>query len=182
MIIKRIAAVLSSITLVFLLASCNDESLQSYLVESQEKSGFITFDLPASILQLRSDSVSEETKKALNSLKKISIVALPFNDNAKELEIERNQIEAILKKSKYISLMRMREKEVKINLYYTGSEDAIDEVIVFGYSEKRGVGIARIIGENINPSEIIKMMKYVKFDSDNINLEKFTAIFSDNSD
>ena len=177
---KNIKILLASIALTFFAASCTNESLQSYLVKSQEKSGFVTFDVPASILQIKSDSVSDATKKALNSLKKINIVALPFNGNAVELEAERAKIASILKNSEYKSLMRFTEKNMKINLYYTGSANAIDEIIAFGYGAKQGVGIASIIGEDINPSEIVQMLRDVKLDSDGLNLESFKAIFSAN--
>ncbi|MDG2195260.1 MAG: DUF4252 domain-containing protein [Polaribacter sp.] len=175
---KKIKILLASIALILSVTSCTNESLQSYLVKSQEKSGFVTFDIPANILQLKSDTASDATKKALNSLKKINIVALPFKDNAAELEAERAKISSILKKSEYKSLMRFTEKNMKIRLYYTGSENAIDEIIAFGYGATQGVGIARIIGEDINPSEIVKMMRDVKFDSKGANLESFKAIFS----
>jgi len=175
---KKITLFLASIVLALSFTSCDNESLQSYLVESQEKSGFITFDVPASVLKLNSDEASDESKKALNSLKKINIVALLFSDNAIELETEKTKIQSILKKSEYKSLMRFTEKKMRISLYYTGSENAIDEIIAFGYGAKQGVGIARIIGENINPSEIVKMLKDVKLDKDGIDLESFSAIFS----
>jgi len=177
---KKLNILIASIALAFTFTSCNNDSLQSYLVDSQEKSGFITFDIPASVLQLKSDDVSDDAKKALNSLKKINLVAMPYKDNAAEVEAERAAIESILKKSEYKSLMRFTERKMKINLYYIGTGDAIDEIIAFGYGAKQGVGIARIIGENINPSEIVKMVKDVKFDSDGVNLESFQAIFSSN--
>ena len=42
------------------------------------------------------------------------------------------------------------------------SKDEIDEVIAYGYSPKMGVGLARILGDNMNPSDIMKMMNEVK--------------------
>ncbi len=62
---KKIITLLVAFILAFSFTSCNEESLQSYLVKSQEKSGFITFDVPASILQIKSDDVSEETKACM---------------------------------------------------------------------------------------------------------------------
>ena len=175
---KKIKIIIASFTMALLLASCTSNTLQGYLVKSQEKSGFITFDIPASILQLKSDDVDEETKKALNSLKKVNLVAFPFNDNASEIEKERKEIEGILTNSKYKSLMRFTESKIKISIYYSGTGDAIDEVIAYGYAADKGVGIARILGENINPSKIVKMMKDVKLDGDGMKLESIQAIFS----
>ena len=76
---KKITTILASLFIAFGFISCNDETLQTYLVKSQEKSGFITFDVPASILQIKSDDVSEETKATLKTLKKIKITFILKN-------------------------------------------------------------------------------------------------------
>ncbi|NVK52100.1 MAG: DUF4252 domain-containing protein [Flavobacteriaceae bacterium] len=175
---KKIITIVTSFILVFLLTSCNNESLQKYLVKSQEKQGFITFDVPSSILQLRSDNVSQETKETLNSIKKINFVALPFKDNAKEIEAERVQLEKILKNDAYKSLIKMKDKGIKLSLYYSGQEDAIDEVVAFGFGKKHGVGVARILGDNMNPAKILKMLNEVKLDSDNVSLKQFNLLLS----
>ena len=177
---KKITVLLTSLFLAFSFASCvNEASLQSYLVKSQDKKGMITFDIPASILQLRSDGASADAKKALNSLKKINIVAMLYQDNAAELKAEKETIQGILKNSSYKSLMRFNQNDMKVSLYYTGEADAIDEIIVFGYGANKGVGIVRILGENINPNEIIKMIKDVKFDKNGLDLDSFSALFSE---
>lgn len=175
---KKISITLLSFLLVFSLTSCTNESLQSYIVKSQEKKGFITFDLPASFLQLKSDDVSQETKDALASLKKINLVALPFQNNLEALELEKKTIETILKQSTYKSLMRTKMKGIEVNLYYTGSEDAIDEVIAYGYKADQGVAVARILGDDMNPALIMKMMNDVRMNGDGVDLEKFNVLFS----
>lgn len=176
---KKITILLAAFFLAFSFTSCNDNSLQSYLVKSQEKSGFITFDVPASILQIKTDDMSEDVKATLASIKKINVVAMPYNkDKTTELEAEKAQLEKILKGASYKSLMRFTEQSIKVSLYYVGEGDAIDEVIAFGYSDKVGVGIARILGDKMNPANIVKMMQEVKFDSSGINLEQFSGIFS----
>jgi hypothetical protein len=176
---KKITTLIVAFVIAFSFTSCTEDSLQGYLVKSQDKSGFITFDVPASILQVKSEDVSAETKATLKTLKKINIVALPFNnDNGEVVEAERAQLEKIFKSDNYKSLMRFTEKNIKINLFYTGTGDEIDEVIAFGYAADKGVGIARILGDNMNPSDIMKMMNEVKFDSNAIGLKQFSAIFS----
>ena len=170
---KKITTILVAFILAFSFTSCNDESLQSYLVKSQEKSGFITFDVPASILQIKSDDVSEETKATLKSIKKINVVAMPFKDNTTEVEAEKAQLDKIFKGKEYKSIMRFTEKGMKVSLYYTGDPDAIDELIAFGYGTKQGVGVARILGENMSPSKIMKMMNDVKLDGSGVSLDQF---------
>ena len=125
---KKITTLIVAFVIAFSFTSCTEDSLQGYLVKSQDKSGFITFDVPASILQVKSEDVSAETKATLKTLKKINIVALPFNnDNGEVVEAERAQLEKIFKSDNYKSLMRFTEKNIKINLFYTGTGDEIDE-------------------------------------------------------
>lgn len=173
---KKITTLLVVFLLAFSFTSCNDDSLQSYLVKSQEKSGIITFDVPSSILQIKSDDISAETKATLQSIKKVNVVAMPLKDNAAEVEAERAQLVKILKRKEYKSIMRFTEKNIKVSMYYTGDADAIDELIMFGYGAKQGVGIARILGDGMNPSKIMKMMNDVKFDGSGINLDQFKVL------
>jgi hypothetical protein len=176
---KKITTLIVAFIVAFSFTSCNEESLQGYLVKSQEKTGFITFDVPASILQIKSDDVSDATKATLSTLKKINIVALPASsDNADAVKAEKALLDKIFKGDKYKSLMRFTEKNIKVNLFYTGNADEINEVIAFGYSSKVGVGIARILGDKMNPSDIMKMMSEVKLDAGGIDLKQFSAIFS----
>lgn len=175
---KKFATVVSFVIVALVMTSCNSKgSLQQYLVESQDKQGFMTVDIPTSFLQLKSDEVSEEVKQTLNSIRKINLVGLPYKGNEAAYEAEKTKINEILKGSSYKTLMRMNTKGMKVQLYYTGDQDAIDEVIAFGYSEEAGVGVARILGDNMNPAKIIEMMNSVKIDGSNMNLSQFNAVF-----
>ena len=81
------------IAIALLITSCSSEkSLQKYLVESQDKKGFITADIPASILQLRTEEVSEDVKSTLESIRKVNIVALPIKGNEESYEKEKSTI------------------------------------------------------------------------------------------
>ena len=100
-----------------------------------------------------------------------------FKDNATKIGAEKAQLVKILKGKEYKSIMRFTEKNMKVSLYYTGDADAIDEIIAFGYGAKQGVGVARILGDNMNPSKIMKMMNDVKLDSEGMNLDQFKVLF-----
>ncbi len=170
---KKITTIVIAFIVAFSFTSCNDESLQSYLVKSQEKSGFITFDVPASIFQIKTDAISAESKETLSSIKKINVVAMPFKDNATEVEAEKVQLEKILSGKTYKSIMHFNQKGMKVSMYYSGKEDAIDEVIMFGYGSKQGVGVARILGDGMNPAKILQMMGDLKLDASGVNLDQF---------
>jgi len=68
---------------------------------------------------------------------------------------------------------------MNMKLYYIGETNHINEVIAFGYSKDVGVGIARLLGENMNPARIMEMMNSVKLDTDMIKLGQFKAVFNE---
>lgn len=171
-------SILSMLFIALALTSCKKESLQSYLVESQNKKEFITVDVPSSILQLSMENASEADKQAYESIRKINFVALPY-EKAKEgqYEAEKNKLKEIFGNSDYKKLMNFKDKGKHATIYYLGDADAIDEIVAFGYGEGAGVGVARLLGENMNPNAIMKMMKNAKVDGDNISLKEFKMIF-----
>lgn len=161
-----------------LLVSCKQESLQSYLVNSQEKKGFSHITIPSSILQIGTISLSEEEKKAYKSVHKINVTGLlASNAEAGQYETEKEKLKTILKNSDYKKLMNFKKSGAHITLYYTGDADAIDEFIAFGYGEDFGVGVARILGDNMNMNAIVKMLNKTKLDSDNVNLGQIKGLF-----
>ena len=161
--------------LVALLNSCSQEqSLQSYIVESQEKPGFMAVDLSSSFIQFKTSDVSEDLKETLNSIRKINLIGLPYQKDSSNYENEKETIRTILKNSEtYKNLMKMNFEGMNVNLYYTGKTDSIDELILFGYSKEVGVGIARVLGEDMNLGNIMKMMEYIKMDPEMLNLKQF---------
>lgn len=161
--------------------SCKKETtLQSYLVESQEKKGFITVDIPASVVQLSNDKASEEDKETYESIRKINITGLPYkNSDDATYEAEKSKLKEIIKNSSYKQLMSFKKDGVSAGVYYSGEADAINEIVAIGYGKEFGVGVARILGEKMNPSKIIDMMQNAKIDAEGINMEQIKKILKE---
>lgn len=177
---KKITTLLSFVFLILFASSCNHEkTLQGYLVESQEKSEFITVDIPTNFLQLKSENVTTTVKETLESIRKINLVALPYKGNEDTYNNEKTILNNILNGAAYKNLMSMKAKGMQMKVYYTGSSDAIDEVIVFGYGKEKGVGVARLLGEDMNPAKIIEMMQFIKMDENALNLKQLSTKFKD---
>ena len=180
---KKTVTIISAVILSFLCFSCNNEqSLQSYLVESQEKPNFMSIDVPLSFIKLRtnevSNEVSNEIKEAYKSIQKVNLIGLPYLNNEAAYEVEKKTLSTILRNSKsFKNLMRIDVKGMNMSIYSNGDSDAIDEVIVFGYSEEIGVGVARILGKNMNPAKIMQMVEYLKIDPKHFNLQQFNLSF-----
>lgn len=174
---KKLTTICALAFLVLFASSCkNEKSLQSYLVDSSGKEGFFTGDIPVSSVLSAKANVSEEVKETIKSIKKINAVFLKkTTENDVAYEAEKAKLKNIFTSDAYKNLGMVKAKGMNVKVYYTGDTEAIDEVIVFGYSKENGVGVARLLGENMNPVKIMEMMNSVKMDGS--NLESFSAIF-----
>ena len=174
---KKLTTICSLVFLVLFASACkNEKSLQSYLVESSGKDGFYTGDLPVGSLLTAKADVSDEVKETIKSVKKINVVFLrKTDDNTADYEAEKAKLKNIFTSDEYKSLGSVKAKGMNVKVYYTGNTDSLDEVIAFGYSKEVGVGVARLLGQNMNPAKVIEMMNSVKMDAS--NLDSFSTIF-----
>ncbi|MEN8186137.1 MAG: DUF4252 domain-containing protein [Bacteroidota bacterium] len=159
--------------------SCdNQQSLQEYYVEKQQTNEFISFDLPASIIQLNEDA-GEESKEAMASLKKFNLLAFKTDESNKEMySIEKEKVKTILKNKKYQELIRVKHENANIMVKYLGSEEEIDELIVFASDNQKGFAIARVIGDHMKPEQMIKLINNInKVDKDNPAFSQIKGLF-----
>jgi len=143
-----------------LLMSCNSEpSLQKYFVENTESKDFIAVDISASILKLDKQNISEEENKALETFKKMNILAFK-NDgkNTAKFETEKAKVEVILKDKKYQELMKMSKGKDGGAVYFVGENDNIDEFVLYGSNKDAGFAIVRVLGDEMNPNSIMTML------------------------
>jgi spore germination protein YaaH len=163
------------LTVLAIFVSCNQQkTIQTYIVENQDKPGFMSVDLPMSLIQLNSDKVPLDVKDGYESIKKVNVLGLPYLNNNEAYEIEKKAISLILNNSTlYKNLMKMDINGMSVSIYYNGDANDINEVIVFGYSKKIGVGVARVIGNHMNPTKISQMAEYLKIDPNQLNLQQF---------
>jgi len=163
------------LTVLAIFVSCNQQkTIQTYIVEKQDKPGFMSVDLPMSLIQLNSDKVPIDVKDGYESIKKVNVLGLPYLNNNEAYEIEKKAISLILNNSTlYKKLMKMDMNGMSVSIYYNGDANDINEVIVFGYSKKIGVGVARVIGNHMNPTKITQMAEYLKIDPNQLNLKQF---------
>ena len=74
--------------------------------------------------------------------------------------------------------MSMKAKGMNVNIYYSGDTENVNEVIAFGYGDTAGVGVARLLGKNMNPAKILTTLKSMDFDGDNAALKQFSKMFN----
>ncbi|MCG9972628.1 DUF4252 domain-containing protein [Christiangramia crocea] len=152
-----------------ILASCDDgKSLQKYYVDNQESTEFLAMDVPPSMFA-NLESLDEEQRATMQSIKKINVLAIRADQHPEKFEEEKAKLNDIFKDERYQLLMKYGGGNRKAELYFTGEEDAIDELIVYGYDDEKGLGVARVLGEDMNPEKIMKLMK--SLDKDDVNVE-----------
>ncbi len=153
----------------------NEQSLQRYLVDKQDDNNFVKVDLATSLLQSESADFSKEEMDVLNTVKKINVVAYPIKEgNTAEYEAEKIKVKEIIGQEKYKTLMKMGSNTKGATLKYLGEEDAIDELIVFASDSERGFAVFRLLGDNMRPDEILKLMNSI--DRGDIDASKLKSI------
>lgn len=170
----KIYKVLIVFGLVMGFVACNNEtSLQEYYVKNQEDSKFIALDIPASLIA-NADSLDETQKATLESVKKVNLLVYPIKEGKESYESEKQKLTEILKNDEYQLLMKFGNGDRRAEVYFTGEDDAIDELVVFGYDDSRGMGVARVLGEDMNPKNILKLMK--SLEKGDLNIEGIKGI------
>lgn len=158
------------------LTSCDDgKSLQKYYVENQEDTDFLALDVPTSMFA-NIESMDEEQKTTMQTIKKINVLALRADQHPAKFEMEKSKLSEIFQDEKYQLLMKYGGGDRKAELYFTGEDDAIDEIIVYGYDDEKGLGIARVLGEDMNPEKIMQLMR--SLDKDDINVDGLEGLGS----
>ncbi|NND62566.1 MAG: DUF4252 domain-containing protein [Flavobacteriaceae bacterium] len=166
------ALIIAALTLL----SCSDgKSLQRYLVDKQEDDRYVKLDLATSLLQSDEADFTQEQQDILNSIKKVNVVAYPLKGgSAEEYESEKELLKEIIGQEKYKTLMKMGSNNSGATLKYLGEEDAIDEVIVFASDNEKGFAVFRLLGDDMQPGQMIKLMNSI--DKGDLDVSKLSGI------
>ncbi|MEB8329426.1 DUF4252 domain-containing protein [Flavobacteriaceae bacterium KMM 6897] len=156
-----IKKIVLSLMAIGLLAACSsNQSLQEYYVDNSNNPNFISLDIPASILNLDKAELSSDERVAIESLKKLNVLAFKKTaDNAAEFKMESAKVDAILKSDKFVELMKLKSTYGNGVVKYLGDEDAIDEVIIYGSSKDQGFALIRVLGKDMNPAHLMTLMQ-----------------------
>ncbi|KAA2217499.1 DUF4252 domain-containing protein [Maribacter aurantiacus] len=152
------------IVLAIIMGACSStQSLQEYYIDNTENPNFLHLDVPTSILKLDEANLTESQKTALNSLKKLNILAFKKTDtNTPEYEAEKKQVKAILSNNIYTELMKMNTDFGRATVRYLGEDDAIDEVIIYGDNDEKGFALIRVLGNDMNPAHFVQLLQAVQ--------------------
>ncbi len=162
-----------AVVTVFTLTSCsNEQSLQEYYVANQENNDFILVDVPTSIITSNKDMLTEEQQRVFKTVRKVNIMAYPLKKgNEASMEIEKAKVVSIIETDDYEQLMKVNSDQGMMRLYFKGEEDAIDEVIMMAGGDDKGFVIARLLGDDMNVGDMMKMVQ--SLEKGDIDLSQF---------
>ncbi|MFH6962061.1 DUF4252 domain-containing protein [Flavobacterium plurextorum] len=166
----------SALLVLLTLVSCNSEpSLQKYFVQNTDNKDFIALDVSSNILNLDKAKLSAQQNEALKSFDKMNILAFKANDkNQAQFETERAKVKAILKDPKYQQLMTFGSGKDGASISYVGTDENIEEFVVFANRKENGFAVVRVLGKNMNPNNIMTLMTVLK--QSNIDLEQLKPL------
>lgn len=159
-----------------LLLGCNSEpSLQKYFVENSEKKDFVALDVSPSIINVDKAKLTPEQKTALESFDRMNILAFKADGKNQALyQAESQKLSKILKGQDYQQLMKIGEGKDAASISFVGEEDDIDEFILFAKREENGFAVIRILGDDMNPNNIMNMLSILK--NANIDMEQLKPL------
>lgn len=159
-----------------MLLSCNSQpSLQKYFVENTDNKNFISLDVSSSILNVDKAKLTVAQTDALKSFEKMNVLAFKLTDkNKSEFEIERAKVNLILKDEKYQQLMKFGSGKEGASVSFVGIDEHIEEFVFFANKKEAGFAIVRVLGKDMNPTNIMEMMSVIQ--SANINLEQLKPL------
>jgi hypothetical protein len=159
-----------------LLISCNSEpSLQRYFVENTENKNFVALDVSPSILNVDKTKLSAVQSDALKSFNKMNVLAFKVNDSNKaQFEIERAKVDLILKDKKYQQLMKIGSGNEGATVSFVGTDEHIEEFILYANKKEDGFAVVRILGKDMSPTSIMTMISVLQ--QSNIDLEQLKPL------
>ena len=167
-----IIALLSSL----LFGSCKSEpTLQKYFVENTENKDFIAVDLSSNILNVDKAKLTTVQKEALQSFDKINVLAFKLNDkNKTQFETERTKVNLILKNPNYQQLMKFSSGKQGAFVSYVETDGHINEFVFFANKNDAGFAVVRVLGKDMNPTNIMNMISVLK--ESKIDLEQLKPL------
>lgn len=171
---KTIVYIAIAVSLLF--ASCNSEpTLQKFFVENSEKKNFIALDVSSNILNVASEQLTAEQKEALDAFDKVNIIAFKADaTNQKEYQFEKDKLNGILKDEAYQQLIKVGSGSEGASISFVGTEDKIEEFIVYANKKENGFAVIRVTGDEMNPNHIMTMLSVLQ--KSNIDMEQLKPL------
>jgi hypothetical protein len=119
--------------------------------------------------------LTPEQKTALESFDKMNILAYKLDENNKaQYYVESQKVTAILKNKEYQELMKVGSGKDAASVSFVGDENHINEFVLFAKKKENGFAVVRILGNDMNPNNIMNMISLLK--SSNIDMDQLKPL------
>jgi hypothetical protein len=172
----RVILFITTLLVGLVFGSCKSEpTLQKYFVENTENKDFIALDISSNILNVDQAKLTVDQKEALHSFEKMNVLAFKLNDkNKAQFEEERAKVNLILKDTIYQQLMKFGSGKQGASVSYVGADDHINEFVFFANKNDAGFAVIRVLGKDMNPTNIMNMISVLK--ESKIDLEQLKPL------
>lgn len=163
-----------------LLVGCKQkETLQTYIVDHQESPSFITVDIPTSIVNYKNANLSESEIEAYQSIEKLNFLGFKLDSTNKDVyNAEIAKLTKLLSDKKYIELSELNLQGAKMHVKYIGENDIAEEFIVFGSSKDFGFGVLRVLGKDMKPEKLFRLLEtFNKAEVDDTQIKEIFNFF-----
>ena len=87
--------------------------------------------------------------------------------------MQKAAIKTILKSSEFSELMKMNTSFGKATIQLKGDDDTIDEIVIYGDNDEKGLLLVRVLGDDMNPASFVQLIQAMeKSDFDGKGLEQ----------
>jgi hypothetical protein len=159
------------------LYGCHSEpSMQKYFVAHQQKPGFSVFDIPSSVINTEKAHLTAEQKRVLGTFKKLNVLFYKADPkNPKVMDDEQQQVRQILKDTlQYQPLIKFGSGKEGGSISFVGTEDHVDELILFGSKKAGGLAVIRVLGDNMNPADAMTLLSVLQ--NSEVNLQQLEPL------
>ncbi|WGU69408.1 DUF4252 domain-containing protein [Capnocytophaga canimorsus] len=126
---------MSLFLLLFMGISCQNQSLQRYMVEKSERPNFTNLTMNPNDF-LSAIATQQEKVSFLTRVDKINVLSYERQDEI-TFEKELSEAKQMIKNQNLNELVRFNEKNISTQVLYMGTDENIREVILF-FVQKRG--------------------------------------------
>jgi hypothetical protein len=128
-------------------------TLQKYFVANSDKKEFMSLDLAPTFINVDKVTLTSEEKEALQSFKKINILAFKSDSlNQKQFNEEREKVNVILKDQSYQQLMKVGSGKEGGAIYFVGEDEHIDEFVLYANKKENGFAVVTSTDTTLNKS------------------------------
>lgn len=171
---------ISLVLITGLILSCsNQQSIQEFIIQEQDKPEIWSLDLSTRLIADQYEVTDQIDQEVLKKVRKINLIALPLKDSVGNASIidkystDNQHIKDILKQDKYQELFRFGKASQGFRVYSVGKGDRLDEIIIFGNDHDAGWLILRILGDDMQPKDIVKAFQNIDLSETDFNIDDF---------